>query len=308
MSNENYHTPALLCESVDGLHIRPNGTYVDATFGGGGHSREILSRLSTQGRLLGFDQDKDAIQNIPNDIRFTFVQSNFRYLKNFLRYHNIDKLDGILADLGVSFHHFDEAKRGFSFRFGSDLDMRMNQSAKKSAIDVLNNYSEEQLANLFYTFGELKSAKKIATKIVEHRNKKTFSTSEEFLSVLENFTCRHKEKKILAQAYQALRIEVNDELNALTEMLLQAQDVLKPGGRLSIISYHSLEDRLVKNFFRTGNFEGSIQTDFFGNSQSPFQTINRKVIVPSETEQAENPRSRSAKLRIAEKRDKISAK
>lgn len=301
MSNQIYHIPALLKESVDGLNIDPDGVYVDVTFGGGGHSREILSRLSERGLLVVFDQDADTIANIPDDARLIFVQSNFRYLKNFLRYHEIEKVDGVLADLGVSSHHFDDNNRGFSFRFAADLDMRMNQSAKKTALDVLNTYPEDKLADIFFFFGELRQAKKIAAEIVKKRNEKMLASSEEFLSLLEKFTHQEKEKKILAQAFQALRIEVNDELNALSDMLIQSLDVLKYGGRMSVISYHSLEDRMVKNFFRTGNFEGEVHQDFFGNVESPFRIINRKVIVPTEDEQKRNPRSRSAKLRIAEK-------
>ncbi len=297
-----YHTPALLHESVDGLNIKPDGVYVDVTFGGGGHSREILNRLGKNGKLISFDQDEDAIKNIiENDHRFIFVRSNFRFLKNFLQYHQIEEIDGLLADLGVSFHHFDSANRGFSFQTSATPDMRMNRSAKKTAIDVLNDYSEEQLADIFYNYGELKAARKIANAIVSYRQDERISSTDEFIKILEPFTFREREKKTLAQAFQAIRIEVNDELNALCEMLTQALDALKPGGRMSIISYHSLEDRLVKNFFRTGNFEGELVKDFFGKVETPFEVINRKVIVPPESEQKENPRSRSAKLRIAEK-------
>lgn len=297
-----YHTPALLHESVDGLNIKPDGVYVDVTFGGGGHSREILNRLGKNGKLISFDQDEDAIKNIiENDDRFIFVRSNFRFLRNFLQYHQIEEIDGLLADLGVSFHHFDSASRGFSFQTSATPDMRMNRSAKKTAIDVLNDYSEEQLADIFYNYGELKTARKIANAIVSHRQTEKISSTEEFIAILEPFTFKEREKKTLAQAFQAIRIEVNDELNALCEMLTQALDALKPGGRMSIISYHSLEDRLVKNFFRTGNFEGELVRDFFGKVETPFELINRKVIVPPESEQKENPRSRSAKLRIAEK-------
>lgn len=299
-----YHTPALLNESVDGLNIKPDGIYVDVTFGGGGHSREILNRLGKNGKLIAFDQDDDAIKNlIQNDERFIFVKSNFRFLKNFLLYHQIEKIDGLLADLGVSSHHFDSANRGFSFRASAQPDMRMNKSAKKSAIDVLNDYSEEKLADIFYNYGELKSARKIASAIAKYRQTRKISSTEELLQIFEPFTFKEKEKKTLAQAFQALRIEVNDELSALCEMLTQAMHVLKPGGRLSIISYHSLEDRLVKKFLKTGNFEGEIVKDFFGQVETPFQLVNKKVIVPSESEQNENPRSRSAKLRVAEKKD-----
>ena len=297
-----YHIPALLNESIDGLDIRPSGLYVDVTFGGGGHSREILRRLSQDGRLVAFDQDEDAIRNAIDDPRFIFVRSNFHFLKNFLRYHGIEQVDGVLADLGVSSHHFDDAGRGFSFRFTGDLDMRMNRSARKSAADILNEYPEEKLREVFAKYGELKNAHRIASSVVAYRQTKRFSTTNDLLDVLEPFAFKDREKKILAQAFQALRIEVNGEMEALTEMLSQALEVLKPGGRLSVISYHSLEDRLVKNFFKTGNFAGEIIKDFYGNWQTPFELVNRKVIVPVMEEQEENPRSRSAKLRIAEKK------
>ena len=295
------HIPALLHESVDGLNIQPNGTYVDVTFGGGGHSKEILSRLGDGGRLYGFDQDKEAYRNVLDDKRFVFVRSNFRYLNNFLQYYEIEKVDGILADLGVSSHHFDDEERGFSFRFDSQLDMRMNRSAKQTAADVLNNYEEEQLSNLFYLYGELRMARKIASAIVFARQKKPIETVNEFLEIMDRFAYRDKEKKVLAQAFQALRIEVNQELDALSEMLQQSVEYLSVGGRLCVISYHSLEDRMVKNFFRSGNIEGKIEKDFYGNPLSNLKIINRKVIVPSDDEQRLNPRSRSAKLRIAEK-------
>ena len=297
----DYHIPALLHESVDGLNIQPNGTYVDVTFGGGGHSTEILSRLGDGGRLYGFDQDKEAYRNVLDDKRFVFVRSNFRYLNNFLQYYEIEKVDGILADLGVSSHHFDDEERGFSFRFDSQLDMRMNRSAKQTAADVLNNYEEEQLSNLFYLYGELRMARKIASAIVFARQKKPIETVNEFLEIMDRFAYRDKEKKVLAQAFQALRIEVNQELDALSEMLQQSVEYLSVGGRLCVISYHSLEDRMVKNFFRSGNIEGKIEKDFYGNPLSNLKIINRKVIVPSDDEQRLNPRSRSAKLRIAEK-------
>lgn len=305
-SNDNqkalYHVPALLNESIDGLNVLPSGIYVDVTFGGGGHSRKILNRLGENGRLLGFDQDEDAIANVIRDNRFTFVRSNFRYLKNFLRYHDINQVDGVIADLGVSSHHFDDSVRGFSFRFSGDLDMRMNKGAILNAADILNEYQEDRLADVFYKWGELKNARKIASSVVEYRAKKKIEKTDDLLEIVSPFTRRDKEKKILAQTFQALRIEVNREMDALTEMLMQSLDVLKPGGRLSVISYHSLEDRLVKNFFRTGNFEGNLEKDFFGNPLTPFETINRKVIVPTDEEQKNNPRSRSAKLRIAEKK------
>lgn len=297
-----YHVPALLNESIEGLDIRPSGVYVDVTFGGGGHSREILRRLNENGRLIAFDQDEDAILNAIDDPRFTFVRSNFRFLKNYLRYLGVDKVDGVLADLGVSSHHFDDAERGFSFRFEGGLDMRMNRRAPKSAADILNEYPEEKLRELFLKYGELKNAHKIASSIAAYRQTKKITATNDLLAILEPFAFKDREKKILAQSFQALRIEVNGEMEALTEMLTQALLVLKPGGRLSVISYHSLEDRLVKNFFRTGNFEGTLIKDFYGNVETPFEQINRKVIVPAEEEQQQNPRSRSAKLRIAGKK------
>ena len=297
-----YHTPALLNESIDGLDISPSGVYVDVTFGGGGHSGEVLARLGTEGRLVAFDQDEDAIKNAFSDKRFIFVRSNFRFLKNFLRYHDIEQVDGVLADLGVSSHHFDDSARGFSFRFEGELDMRMNRNAPKRASDILNEYSEEKISDIFFKYGELRNARKIASSVVAYRASKKIEETKDLLSILEPFAYRDREKKILAQAFQALRIEVNGEMDALTEMLTQALQVLKPGGRLCVISYHSLEDRLVKNFFRTGNFEGRLIKDFYGNIETPFGLINRKVIVPTEEEQLQNPRSRSAKLRIAEKR------
>jgi 16S rRNA (cytosine1402-N4)-methyltransferase len=296
-----YHTPALLNESIDGLNIMPSGVYVDVTFGGGGHSREILKRLGDQGRLIAFDQDKDAFRNSIPDPRFTLVHGNFRFLKNFLRFYNVDSIDGLIADLGVSSHHFDESSRGFSFRFKGDLDMRMNQNANISAADILNEYTADKLSDIFYRYGELKNSRKIAASIVKFRESQKIKKTDEFLSILEPYTRRDKEKKVLAQAFQALRIEVNKEMDTLTDMLRQALQVMKPEGRISVISYHSLEDRLVKNFFKTGNFEGRLEKDFYGNSLTPFRLVNRKVIVPSDEEQKANPRSRSAKLRIAEK-------
>ena len=275
-----YHVPVMLHESLEGLDIQPSGVYVDVTFGGGGHSREILNRLNDEGELYGFDQDADAEKNIPADSRFVFVRSNFRYLYNFMRYHGVaGEVDGLLADLGVSSHHFDDKDRGFSFRFDGALDMRMNTRAGQTAADIVNTYTEEQLADLFYLYGELKVARKLASVLVRSREIK---------------------KKFLAQVFQALRIEVNDEMRALREMLQQTLQVLKPGGRLVVITYHSLEDRLVKNFLKTGNFEGKAEQDFFGNIRSPFRLVNNKVIVPSDEEIERNPRSRSAKLRIAE--------
>ena len=297
----DYHIPALLQESIDGLNMQPNGTYVDVTFGGGGHSKEILSRLGEGGKLYGFDQDEEAYQNVLHDDKFVFVRSNFRYLGNFLQYYQEEKVSGILADLGVSSHHFDDEERGFSFRYDSLLDMRMNQSAKQTAADVLNNYDEEQLSNIFYMYGELRTSRKIASAIVFARQAKPIKTVNEFLEIMDRFTYRDKEKKVLAKAFQALRIEVNQELIALSEMLQQSVEHLAVGGRLSVISYHSLEDRMVKNFFRSGNIEGVIEKDFYGNPLTNLKIINRKVIIPSDEEQRMNPRSRSAKLRIAEK-------
>lgn len=297
----DYHIPVLLKESIDGLNIKPNGIYVDVTFGGGGHSKEILSRLDKNGKLFGFDQDEEAYKNVLDDDRFVFVRSNFRYLSNFLQYYHVEKVDGILADLGVSSHHFDDEDRGFSFRYDSQLDMRMNRSAKQTAADILNNYDEKELSTLFFQYGELRMARKIASAIVNARQKKPLTTVNDFLEIMERFTIRDREKKVLAQAFQALRIEVNQELDALSEMLQQSVERLVVGGRISVISYHSLEDRIVKNFFRSGNIEGKIEKDFYGNPLTSLKVINRKVIIPEEEEQRLNPRSRSAKLRIAEK-------
>jgi len=296
-----YHVPVLLKESIDGLNIQPEGIYVDVTFGGGGHSREILGRLNEEGHLYGFDQDEDAEKNMIPNKQFTFIRSNFRYLSNFMDWNNVEKIDGLLADLGVSWHHFDDETRGFSFRFDGDLDMRMNKQAGKTAADVLNTYPEENLADIFYHYGELKSSRAIAKAIVRTRNDRKIRTVRDFLDVLKPFFSREKEKKQMAQAFQALRIEVNEELEALKEMLQQAADLLKSGGRLVVITYHSLEDRLVKNFFRTGDFEGTIKKDFYGNVLTPFRLIHNKVIVPDTEEIEKNPRSRSAKLRIVEK-------
>lgn len=299
--SEAYHIPALLAESVEGLQIAPSGVYLDVTFGGGGHSREILKHLGPNGRLIAFDQDEDAARNTLDDPRFMLIRSNFRYLKNFLRYYDIDEVDGVLADLGVSSHHFDDSERGFSFRFEGDLDMRMNRDAGKRAADILNDYPAENLADLFFRYGELKNSRSIAAAIVASRAAAPIVTTGQLLDILQPFTGRDKEKKMLAQAFQALRIEVNGEMDALGEMLQRSLEMLKPGGRMSVISYHSLEDRMVKNFFRSGNFEGTLVKDFFGNVETPFELVNRKVIVPSEEEQRMNPRSRSAKLRIAMK-------
>ena len=298
-----YHIPALLKPSVDGLDIRPDGTYVDVTMGGGGHTREILSRLGPDGRLLGFDQDEDAERNIPDDPRFTFVRSNFRYLRNFLRYYGVTRIDGLLADLGVSFHHFDDSERGFSFRFDGALDMRMNKRAGQTAADVVNTYDEERLANVFYLYGELKNSRKLAAAISRARAQAPIATIGQFLDIVKPLFGREREKKELARVFQALRIEVNHEMEALREMLLAAAGALRPGGRLAVITYHSLEDRLVKNLMKTGNVEGKVEKDFYGNVQTPFRLVNNKVITPDEDEVARNPRSRSAKLRIAEKRD-----
>ena len=297
-----YHVPVLLKESVAGMNICPNGTYVDVTFGGGGHSREILSRLEKDGRLLGFDQDEDAERNIVDDPRFIFVRSNFRYLHNFLRYHDIEKVDAILADLGVSSHHFDDSERGFSFRFDGALDMRMNKRAGLTAADVVNTYAEERLADIFYLYGELKNSRKLASVIVKARANGQIKTIGEFLEIIKPLFGREREKKELAKVFQALRIEVNQEMEALKEMLTAATEALKPGGRLVVITYHSLEDRMVKNIMKTGNVEGKTTQDFFGNLQTPFKLVNNKVIVPDEEEIERNPRSRSAKLRIAEKK------
>ena len=298
-----YHIPVLLAPAVDGLGIRPDGIYVDVTLGGGGHTREILHRLGPGGRLLGFDQDEDAEDNIPDDPRFTFVRSNFRYLHNFLRYHGIDRIDGLLADLGVSSHHFDDSQRGFSFRFDGALDMRMNKRAGQTAADIVNTYDEERLANVFYLYGELKNSRKLAAAIAKARANAPVATIGQFLDIVKPLFGREREKKELARVFQALRIEVNHEMEALREMLQAATEALRPGGRLAVITYHSLEDRLVKNLMKTGNVEGKVEKDFYGNVQTPFRLVNSKVITPDEDEVARNPRSRSAKLRIAEKRN-----
>jgi 16S rRNA (cytosine1402-N4)-methyltransferase len=301
MSETPYHIPALLHETIDGLNIKPDGIYVDVTFGGGGHSREILNRLGPKGRLFAFDQDLDAIANIIDDPRFTFVRSNFRFMKNFLQYHNVEKVDGILADLGVSSHHFDEEERGFSFRFDGALDMRMNTKSQITAESILNNYTEEQLADVFYLYGELHNSRKIARTIAQQRQKAPFETIFQFLEVLKPYFAREKEKKDMARVFQALRIEVNKEMEVLRCLLNQSIEVLNDEGRIAILTYHSLEDRLVKNFFKAGNFGGKIEKDFYGNIIAPLQPVNNKVIVATDEEIAENPRARSAKLRIAEK-------
>lgn len=291
----------LLKQSVDGLNIHEGGVYVDVTFGGGGHSREILSRLDNNSHLYSFDQDADAEKNIIADGRFTFVRSNFRFLHNWVRYYGIDGVDGILADLGVSSHHFDDEERGFSFRFDSPLDMRMNKRAGDTAADIVNSYDEARLADVFYLYGEMKNSRRIASEIIKARQTKPISTTGEFAEVVSKCIKREREKKDLARLFQALRIEVNHEMSALREMLTAATDVLRPGGRLSVITYHSIEDRMVKNIIKTGNIEGRQEKDFFGRSQSPFVQVNNKVIVAGEEELNANPRSRSAKLRIAEK-------
>lgn len=295
-----YHVPVLLKESIDGLDIKPEGVYVDVTFGGGGHSAEILSRLG-KGRLVAFDQDEDALSNKHNDDRLILVHHNFRYLKNFLKYNNILEIDGLLADLGVSSHEFDEAERGFSFRFEADLDMRMNRNSKLKASDILNTYEDTELYYIFKNYGEVINPGKLVKKILEYREIKPFVTTTDFREAIVSCMPGGKENKYLAKVYQALRIEVNAELEALQEMLLQALEVLKPGGRLSVITYHSLEDRLVKNFFKSGNFKGEVEQDFYGNFSTPFKLINRKVILPSDEEIEVNNRARSAKLRVAEK-------
>ena len=303
MSDENitYHIPVLLNESIDGLNLENGKVFVDVTFGGGGHSKEILRRLGDDGRLLGFDQDEDAERNIVNDPHFIFVRSNFRYLQNFLRYHNIEQVDAILADLGVSSHHFDDSERGFSFRFDGALDMRMNKRAGLTAADIVNTYEEEKLADIFYLYGELKNSRKLASVIVKARATQRIATIGEFLEIVKPLFGREREKKELAKVFQALRIEVNQEMEALKEMLYAATEALKPGGRLVVITYHSLEDRMVKNIMKTGNVEGKAEKDFFGNVLTPFRLVNNKVIVPDEEEIERNPRSRSAKLRIAER-------
>jgi 16S rRNA (cytosine1402-N4)-methyltransferase len=302
MEELTYHIPVLLEESVQGMNIRPDGTYVDVTFGGGGHSKRILSELGPKGRLLSFDQDEDAEKNIVNDDRFTFVRSNFRYLHNFLRYYDAEEIDALLADLGVSSHHFDDSERGFSFRFDGKLDMRMNKRSGMTAADVVNDYEEERLADVFYLYGELKNSRRLASVLVKARAGRRIETIEEFLQVVKPLFGRDREKKELAKVFQALRIEVNQEMEALKEMLYAATEALKPGGRLVVITYHSLEDRMVKNLMKTGNVEGKLEQDFFGNIQSPYTLLNNKVIVPDEAELQRNPRSRSAKLRIAIKK------
>ncbi|MDR1591315.1 MAG: 16S rRNA (cytosine(1402)-N(4))-methyltransferase RsmH [Prevotellaceae bacterium] len=299
--SETYHIPVLLHEVIEALHIRPDGVYVDATFGGGGHSRAILAQLGSKGKLIGFDQDMDAAENSIDDSRFLFVHSNFRFVKNFLRYHHIEKIDGLLVDLGVSSHHFEEAERGFSFRFDTSLDMRMNRAATLSAADILNSYTEEALAALFYNFGELRQSRRIARRIVAVRGDTPFLQTTQLVELLRPLCKREHEKQELAQAFQALRIEVNRELEALKTLLLQTTGLLNSGGRLVALTYHSLEDRLVKNFIKSGNIEGNVEKDFYGRTSVPFIAVNRKVIVAGNQEVGNNPRARSAKLRAAER-------
>ncbi len=310
---DSYHVPVLLDESIDGLDIRPGGTYVDVTFGGGGHSRAILSRLGKDGRLFGFDQDEDVLGQVPADERFTFVRSNFRYLRNWMRYYGVEQIDGLMADLGVSSHHFDDGSRGFSFRFKSKLDMRMNRSATMTAADVVNTYDEQQLCNVFRLYGEVKQARRVAAQLVRARAAHKIETTQQFISAVTGRTMtdeddaeltESRQKKEMARLFQALRIEVNHEMSALQEMLHAATGLLRPGGRLVVITYHSLEDRMVKNIMKAGNVEGRVHQDFFGRTESPFTLVNNKVIVPSDEEQARNPRSRSAKLRVAERNEK----
>lgn len=301
MTEEVYHIPALLPQTIEALSIDPEGTYIDVTYGGGGHSRAIVEQLSAKGHLYGFDQDMDAVSRAMTDERFTIVHSNFRFIVNFMRYYKVDAVDGILADLGVSFHHFDDPERGFSFRWDGPLDMRMNRNSTLTAAEMVNSYSEERLADIFYLLGELKNARRLAAAIVKARSSQRIETIEQLLSVIEPLIDPTRRKKELAKVFQALRIEVNHELDALEELLSGALRMLKPGGRIAVITYHSLEDRLVKNFFRSGNFEGRENKDFFGRSLSPFRLLNSKPIVPDEEEVERNPRSRSAKLRVAVK-------
>lgn len=310
---EEYHVPVLLSEAVNGLDIKPEGIYVDLTFGGGGHSREILRRLNGTGHLYSFDQDEDAMENakaLEGESNFTFIRSNFRFLKNWMLYYGHDGVDGILADLGVSSHHLDEEERGFSFRFDAPLDMRMNRKASLDARKIVEEYSEEQLSDILYLYGELKNSRRIAAAIVKARQQKPITTTTELVEVLKPLMARDswsskgdREKKDLARVFQALRIEVNGEMIALRQMLDAATELLKPAGRLSILTYHSLEDRMVKNIVKAGNAEGKVETDLFGRSNAPLEAVNRNVIVPSDEEQESNPRSRSAKLRVARKRE-----
>lgn len=296
-----YHVPVMLNQSVDGLSVRKGGVYADVTFGGGGHSREILRRMDSDGRLFGFDQDGDAAANVPQDGRFTFVLSNFRYIENWMDYYGISGVDGVLADLGVSSHHFDDVERGFSFRHDAELDMRMNRKSHLTAAEVLNTYDEERLAFVLHTFGELKNARQIARAVIKRRSTAPFARISDLLELLQPFVGRDREKKDMAKAFQALRMEVNDETGALCRMLEGAISLLVPGGRLVVLTYHSIEDRIVKNYIRSGNAAGKVEQDFYGNRLVPLKAVNNKVIVPAEEEIERNPRSRSAKLRIAEK-------
>lgn len=296
-----YHVPVLLKESIEALDINPDGIYVDVTFGGGGHSREILRHLSERGHLYSFDQDADAMKNAFDDDRFTFVRSNFMYLKNFLKYYGVEKIDGLIADLGVSSHHFDDEERGFSFRFNAPLDMRMNKSLSVTAADIVNNYAEAQLSSILYLYGELSNAKKIAHTIVLKRAETPILDTNQLLDTVKPFFMREREKKDVAKLFQALRIEVNNEMMVLRKMLSQTADVMSENGKLVVITYHSLEDRIVKNFIKTGNCEGEVCKDFYGNIISPFKALNNKVITPSDEELTVNPRSRSAKMRVAVK-------
>lgn len=295
-----YHLPVLAKESMEALNLQAAGTYVDTTFGGGGHAKIILQQLGDKGRLLGFDQDEDAVQNALPDKRFTFVQSNFRHLKRFLKLHGVKAVDGILADLGVSSHQFDEATRGFSYRFEAQLDMRMNQEDERTAADILNTYSVEELQRVFSEYGEVRNSRTLAQRIVEERHSRPIQTVNDLLTIMEPLI-RGQRLRYLSQVFQALRVEVNDEMGALREMLEQSLELLQPGGRLVVITYHSLEDRIVKNFFKTGNTEGEVKSDFYGNIFRPFKVITKNPIEPSEAEIAANPRARSAKLRVAEK-------
>lgn len=302
MSDQTYHIPVMLQETVDGLNVRPDGIYLDMTFGGGGHSREILRRLGPQGRLLSFDQDLDALRGALNDERFTFVRSNFRFVKNWLAYYDIEQVDGILADLGVSSHQFDEGERGFSLRYDAPLDMRMNQRSSLTARKVVEEYTEEQLADIFYLYGELKNSRRLASTLVKARQAQSIATTQQLIEVLRPLMGYDREKKDLARLFQALRIEVNGEMRALRQMLTSAVDVLASGGRLSVLTYHSLEDRMVKNLVKTGNVEGrQQQDDIYGRVASPLKSVGKNVLTPSAEEIAQNPRSRSAKLRVAEK-------
>lgn len=296
----DYHQPVLLNESIDGLNIKPDGIYVDVTFGGGGHSREILKKLNN-GRLFGLDQDEDVLANIPDDPRFTFIQHNFRFLKNFLKYHEVDHIDGLLADLGVSSHHFDEPGRGFSFRFHSAIDMRMNQQSNFSARDLLNTYTEQEISKILWEYGELKNARRVAKSIVAYRQNNAIDETRDLVEAVSGLMPKHAENQFLAKLYQALRIEVNHEIDYLKEMLEQALEFLSPGGRLVVISYHSLEDRIVKTFMRNGTFSTEEEFDLYGTKKPVFKAVNKKVIIPTEEEVKLNNRARSAKLRIAEK-------